>query len=105
MRGEVAEWLKASVSKTDILSNRYRGFESRPLRQFNATEGPNAARKDLSMKVIPIVIAGFGHVGRAFFTLLREKDGDAQRRYGVRFETMAVIKSDGAFSTAPRTLF
>ena len=30
--GEVAEWLKASVSKTDILSNRYRGFESRPLR-------------------------------------------------------------------------
>ncbi len=31
--GEVAEWLKASVSKTDISSDRYRGFESRPLRQ------------------------------------------------------------------------
>jgi hypothetical protein len=35
----VAEWLKASVSKTDILSNRYRGFESRPLRQRESALG------------------------------------------------------------------
>ena len=32
-KGEVAEWLKAAVSKTAILSNRDRGFESHPLRQ------------------------------------------------------------------------
>ncbi len=31
--GEVAEWLKAPVSKTGISGNRDRGFESRPLRQ------------------------------------------------------------------------
>ena len=30
----MAEWLKAAVSKTAILSNRDRGFESHPLRQF-----------------------------------------------------------------------
>lgn len=30
--GEVAEWLKAPVSKTGISGNRDRGFESRPLR-------------------------------------------------------------------------
>ena len=30
--GEVAEWLKASVSKTDVLFE-YPGFESLPLRQ------------------------------------------------------------------------
>jgi hypothetical protein len=35
----VAEWLKASVSKTDISSNRYRGFESRPLR-FSWDDAP-----------------------------------------------------------------
>jgi hypothetical protein len=35
--GEMAEWLKASVSKTDILSNRYRGFESRSLRTTPST--------------------------------------------------------------------
>ena len=32
--GEVAEWFKAAVSKTAILSNRDRGFESHPLRHF-----------------------------------------------------------------------
>ena len=37
--GEVAEWLKATVSKTVILSYRDRGFESHPLRQFK-TAGP-----------------------------------------------------------------
>jgi hypothetical protein len=34
-KGEVAEWLKAAVSKTAILSNRDRGFESHPLRHCN----------------------------------------------------------------------
>jgi hypothetical protein len=32
--GEVAEWLKATVSKTVIPSYRDRGFESHPLRQL-----------------------------------------------------------------------
>jgi hypothetical protein len=35
--GEVAEWLKATVSKTVILGNRDRGFESHPLRSFRET--------------------------------------------------------------------
>jgi hypothetical protein len=34
MRGEVAEWLKAAVSKIAILCTQYRGFESHPLRHF-----------------------------------------------------------------------
>ena len=33
--GEVAEWLKAAVSKIAILCTQYRGFESHPLRQFS----------------------------------------------------------------------
>ena len=32
--GEVAEWLKAAVSKIAILSNQDRGFESHPLRHL-----------------------------------------------------------------------
>ncbi len=35
MRGEVAEGLKAAVSKTAILRIQDRGFESHPLRHFN----------------------------------------------------------------------
>ncbi len=34
----MAEWLKAAVSKTAILSNRDRGFESHPLRHYNQFE-------------------------------------------------------------------
>jgi hypothetical protein len=33
--GEVAEWLKAAVSKIAILCTQYRGFESHPLRHLS----------------------------------------------------------------------
>jgi homoserine dehydrogenase len=49
------------------------------------------------MKTIPIALTGFGQVSRAFVTLLREKEGDLQSRYGVRFAVMAVVKSEGCF--------
>jgi hypothetical protein len=32
--GEVAEWLKAPLSKSGILFTRDRGFESHPLRHY-----------------------------------------------------------------------
>jgi homoserine dehydrogenase len=54
------------------------------------------------MKTIPIALTGFGHVSRAFVTLLREKEEDLQSRYGVRFAVMAVVKSEGClFSGQP----
>ena len=34
MHGEVAEWLKAAVSKAVISGDWYRGFESHPLHIF-----------------------------------------------------------------------
>ena len=54
------------------------------------------------MKTIPIALTGFGHVSRAFVTLLREKEGDLESRYGLRFTIMAVVKAEGClFSGQP----
>jgi homoserine dehydrogenase len=54
------------------------------------------------MKPIPIALTGFGHVSRAFFTLLREKSGEIDRRYGLHFDIMAIVKADGClFSGRP----
>jgi len=49
------------------------------------------------MKCVPLVLTGFGHVGRAFFSLLREKSEDLDRRYGLAFEMLAVARADGCF--------
>ena len=49
------------------------------------------------MKTIPLVVTGFGHVGRAFFSLLREKTEDLERRYGLRFDLLAVARAEGCF--------
>jgi homoserine dehydrogenase len=49
------------------------------------------------MKTIPLVMTGFGHVGRAFFSLLREKTEDLERRYGLRFDLLAVARAEGCF--------
>jgi homoserine dehydrogenase len=49
------------------------------------------------MKSIPLVVTGFGHVGRAFFSLLREKTDNLQRRYGLDFEVLAVVRAEGCF--------
>jgi len=51
------------------------------------------------MKTIPLVVTGFGHVGRAFVSLLREKAEDLERRYGLGFEVLAVSRADGCFHT------
>jgi homoserine dehydrogenase len=54
------------------------------------------------MRSVPIALTGFGQVSRAFITLLRDKAGDVEGRYGLRFELMAVVKSDGClFSGRP----
>jgi homoserine dehydrogenase len=47
-------------------------------------------------------LTGFGHVSRAFITLLREKADALERVYGLRVEVMAVVKADGClFSGQP----
>jgi len=54
------------------------------------------------MRDVPIALTGFGHVSRAFLTLLREKSPALERRYGLRFDLMAVVKAEGClFSGEP----
>ena len=49
------------------------------------------------MKSVPLVVTGFGHVGRAFFSLLREKTEDLGRRYGLGLDILAVARTEGCF--------
>jgi homoserine dehydrogenase len=49
------------------------------------------------MKTIPLVVTGFGHVGRAFVYLLRDKTEDLERRYGLGFDILAVARAEGCF--------
>ncbi|HPW18516.1 MAG TPA: homoserine dehydrogenase, partial [Candidatus Aminicenantes bacterium] len=49
------------------------------------------------MKNVPLVVTGYGHVGRAFLSLLREKAEDLERRYGLVPEVMAVARAEGCF--------
>jgi len=49
------------------------------------------------MKAVPLVLTGYGHVGRAFFSLLREKGEDLERRYGLAFEVLGVARAEGCF--------
>jgi homoserine dehydrogenase len=51
------------------------------------------------MKRIPLAVTGFGHVGRAFVSLLREKASDLERRYGLGFDLLAVARAEGCFHT------
>lgn len=54
------------------------------------------------MKTVPVALTGFGHVSQAFITLLREKSREIERRYGLHFDVIAVVKSDGClFSGQP----
>ncbi len=52
-----------------------------------------------SVKNIPLVVTGFGHVGRTFVSLLREKSEDLERRYGLSFAILAVARAEGCFYT------
>jgi len=51
------------------------------------------------MRPVPLVVTGFGHVGRAFVSLLQEKRQEIGRRYGIEPEVVAVAKADGCFHT------
>ncbi len=50
-----------------------------------------------SLRTVPLIITGFGNVGRAFFSLLREKTDDLERRYGLVFEVLSVARAEGCF--------
>lgn len=51
------------------------------------------------MRSVHLVVTGFGNVGRAFVSLLREKREDIARRYGLELDVLAVAKADGCFFT------
>ena len=89
--------MKATVSKTVISSNRDRGFESRPLRHAWMPFFGGFPEYEAMMKNVALAIAGFGNVGRAFFTLLGDKASEVEKRYGLRFEIKVIAKSDGCF--------
>jgi homoserine dehydrogenase len=46
---------------------------------------------------IAVILAGFGHVGKAFVALLQEKGGSLRNRYGLDLSLRAILKSDGGF--------
>lgn len=51
------------------------------------------------MKSIQIALTGFGYVSRAFFTLLKDKSSEIQKKYGLKFELKLIVKSDGCFKS------
>jgi homoserine dehydrogenase len=51
----------------------------------------------IPMRTVPLVVTGFGNVGRAFFSLLREKTNDVGRRYGLSLEVLALARAEGCF--------
>ncbi len=56
------------------------------------------------METIPLVIAGFGNVGRAFYTMLEDKAQDLEKNYGLRFEVRLIAKSNGCHETRTGSL-
>jgi homoserine dehydrogenase len=53
--------------------------------------------KSMSVKTVPLVVTGFGNVGRAFFSLLREKGEDLKIRYRLALDVLAVAQAEGCF--------
>ena len=51
------------------------------------------------MRSVNLILAGFGHVGRAFFDLALEKAEVCRRVYGLDLRFRAVVKSRGVFLT------
>jgi homoserine dehydrogenase len=51
------------------------------------------------VRSVNLVLAGFGHVGRAFFDIVREKSELCRRAYGLDLRFRAVFKSQGVFYT------
>jgi homoserine dehydrogenase len=46
---------------------------------------------------VPLVLAGFGHVGRAFFSLAQDKKDYLLGRYGLDLDLRAIFKAAGGF--------
>ncbi len=90
----MAERLKATVSKTVILSNRDRGFESHPLRQSHFPESRAISK---GKKAVSLVLAGFGHVGKASYALIQEKKQILRERYNIILSLKSILKSDGGY--------
>ena len=57
---------------------------------------PGAGTIIKEARQVPVALAGFGHVGRAFFALLQEKDESLSKRFGLALKLQAVLKSGGA---------
>jgi homoserine dehydrogenase len=49
------------------------------------------------MKKIPLVLTGYGNVGKAFVRLLLDKREDCARRYDLDFELIAVLRRSGGW--------
>ena len=58
---------------------------------------PGAGTIIKKAKRVPVVLAGFGNVGRAFVSILQEKVETLRSRYGLDLRLKAVLKSDGGF--------
>ena len=54
------------------------------------------------MKKVPVILTGFGHVGRAVLTLFSEKRTSVRERYGLEVDVMAVMKAEGAYYSGER---
>lgn len=52
-------------------------------------------------KTVPLVLAGFGNVGRAFCGLIQEKHDSLRNHYGIDLCFRAVLKSDGGLFFGP----
>jgi homoserine dehydrogenase len=51
--------------------------------------------RSVTQKTVNLVLVGYGHVGRAFYLLLREKRQFLASRYGLHLEARAVFRSSG----------
>ncbi len=49
------------------------------------------------MRTVPIILAGFGHVGQAFYRLVQDKASVCRDVYGLDLRFRAVLKSGGGF--------
>lgn len=46
---------------------------------------------------IPLILTGYGNVGKAFVRLLAEKHEDCRARYGLDFDLIAIVRKAGAW--------
>lgn len=50
----------------------------------------------MKAETVPVVLAGYGHVGKAFAALVAEKTGAVLARYGLDLRLVAVLRRNGA---------